>query len=474
MLFNSFEFWIFFAVVFTLQLALAGRARNTILLLSSYAFYAAWDWRFLSLIWISTAVDFLVGRALASPRAVGARRRALVTTSIVVNLGILGAFKYAGFFAESLQALTAVAGIELGRFTLDVVLPVGISFYTFQTLSYTIDVYRGRLEPTRNVLDFALYVAFFPQLVAGPIERAVNLLPQIREGPRADWDRFGSGCWLVLWGLFKKVVIADNLAPLVDAVYAPGAAPTGGEILLATYAFVVQIYCDFSGYTDIARGVARMMGFELMRNFALPYFSVNPAEFWNRWHISLSTWLRDYLTYPMSRGLMRRVPARFHESAVLSSLFVTMTLCGLWHGAAWTFVLFGAVHGAWLVLHRGARRWLPSFQKSAGWTFLKWLFTFHVLCATFVIFRAESVPQAFGLLAGLANLEPGIAADWILPFLALVLPLVAIQLAERFGRSAEIVLRWPYVARAAFYFAVLLVILVQGEDGGDPFIYFQF
>ena len=291
MFFNSIEFFLFFAVVFGLYVLLSRRAQNRMLLVASYIFYAAWDWRFLSLLLFSSVVDYWVGSAIgrsSDPR----RRKFLVSLSLVSNLGILGLFKYAGFFSQSLQDLV---GQELPQFASDIILPVGISFYTFQTLSYTIDVYRGRLEPIRDFLDFALFVSFFPQLVAGPIERASNLLPQICGERQLGWQNIKSGSWLVLWGLYKKVVIADNLGAVVDAVYRSGSEPTSGELLFATYAFAYQIYCDFSGYSDIARGIARMMGFELMLNFRLPYLAANPADFWRRWHISLSTWLRDYL-----------------------------------------------------------------------------------------------------------------------------------------------------------------------------------
>ena len=296
------------------------------LLVASYAFYGAWDWRFLGLIVLSTVVDYVVGMSLAAtgdPR----RRQFLVTASIVANLGILGLFKYAGFFAKSLVGLGASLGVEIPAFALDVVLPVGISFYTFQTLSYTIDIYRGTLKPTRRFLDFALFVAFFPQLVAGPIERASRLLPQVLQPRHVTWEKFGSGSWLILWGLFKKVVIADNLAFLVNAVYATDASPTGWQVVAGTVAFAWQIYCDFSGYSDIARGLARLMGFELMVNFNLPYAARSPADFWRRWHISLSTWLRDYLYIPLGGnqgGALR----------TYRNLGLTMLLGGLWHGAA--------------------------------------------------------------------------------------------------------------------------------------------
>jgi D-alanyl-lipoteichoic acid acyltransferase DltB (MBOAT superfamily) len=472
MLFNTADFAFFFAAVFILTLLLPHRLQNRMLLAGSYLFYAAWDWRFLSLLAISTLVDYFVGRALGSesnPR----RRRLLVTTSIVVNLGILGCFKYAGFFAESLRGLFAGFGVELPDFVIRVVLPVGISFYTFQTLSYTIDLYRGKLEPTRNLLDFALYVAFFPQLVAGPIERATRLLPQVLAPRRITWAAIRSGAWLVLWGYFKKVVIADNLATLVDAVYAPSAQPTGGELMLATYAFTIQIYCDFSGYTDIARGVARILGFDLMVNFRLPYWATSPADHWRRWHISLSSWLRDYLY--ISLGGNRRGGLRTYVN-----LMITMVLGGLWHGAAWPFVLWGAFHGAALCIHRALQPLLArvaprGFAAHWLWWGLRVLFTFHLIVFGFILFRAGSLEHIGRLLAVLADgLAPGMALAWILPFGALVAPLVIMEFGQWRSGELEPVIRLPLALRSTVYALVFLAIALIGEDGGEAFIYFQF
>ena len=297
MLFNSFDFLLFFIPVLLLQWLLPHKPRNLFLLTASYFFYACWDWRFLSLILLSTVVDFYCGQAIADSSD-NRRRKLLVSISVVVNLTILGFFKYFNFFIDSAHEALASLGFSPATWHLDIILPVGISFYTFQTLSYSIDVYRGEVKPARKIADFALFVAFFPQLVAGPIERAKNLLPQMLKKPVFSLDQFYEGCWLVFWGLFKKVVIADNLAVIVDRAFNDPSL-TNGELLIALYAFAFQIYCDFSGYTDIARGIAKMMGYELMLNFRLPYFAKNSSEFWHRWHISLSTWLRDYLYIPL-------------------------------------------------------------------------------------------------------------------------------------------------------------------------------
>ena len=302
MLFNSLEFLVFFALVYGLYRVLGHRGQNRMLLLASYVFYGAWDWRFLSLILISTLVDYQAGLKIASSDQRG-QKRFWLFCSVATNLSLLGFFKYFNFFAENLAGLFGLFGIQLDPVTLRIVLPVGISFYTFQTMSYTIDIYRGKLAPTRSLPDFALFVAFFPQLVAGPVERARNLLPQILAPRTVTREGFFQGCFLIGWGLFEKVFIADNLARIVDPVFATDGSWGGATILLACYAFAFQIFCDFDGYSNIARGIGKCLGFEIMINFNLPYFAVNPSDFWKRWHISLSSWLRDYLDIP--RGGIR-------------------------------------------------------------------------------------------------------------------------------------------------------------------------
>jgi len=470
MLFNSFAFLLFFAIVLAGALLLPRHAQNPWLLAASYAFYAAWDWRFLGLILVSTLVDYAAGLAIAASDA-PRRRRAIVTASIVANLAMLGCFKYAGFFAESLRDLLGLCDVRLSDFASGVVLPVGISFYTFQTMSYTIDVYRRRLAPTRDLLDFALFVAFFPQLVAGPIERAPNLLPQIAGPRRITWEKIGDGSWLALWGLFKKVVIADNLWPLVDSVYSPGAHPTGPEVLVATWAFGAAIYCDFSGYTDIARGTARLLGFELMRNFDLPYFTRNLQDFWRRWHISLSSWLRDYLYIPL--GGNRSHPIR--------NLWVTMLLCGLWHGAGWNFVAWGAYHGALMVSYRGSARWrerwlafgTPGARRA--WAIASVAITFQVVMLGWIFFRAETLGRAAELWGALATVPgPGLVAEWAPRLALLLLPLVLVDGAQLVTGDLEPVhrLRWP--ARALLYASLILGIALVGEDFGEEFVYFPF
>jgi alginate O-acetyltransferase complex protein AlgI len=324
LLFNSFAFFLFFVVVYVLHLLLAKlfarkrvKLQNLLLLVASYIFYGSWDWRFLSLIAISTLSDFVIGKSLGRVSdltpAGRSRRKMLLACSVVVNLTILGFFKYFGFFAASAIDLLKFTGMRVNPLTLNVILPVGISFYTFQTMSYTIDIYRKRLQPTHSLLDFAVFVAFFPQLVAGPIERAANLLPQFARPRYIRVEQVNAGLFLILWGFYKKVVIADNVALIADQIFDHYTEYAGLDILLGVLAFSIQIYGDFSGYSDIARGLSRLMGFELLVNFRLPTFAVNPSDFWSRWHISLSSWLRDYLYIPLG-GATGKVPGRLVET----------------------------------------------------------------------------------------------------------------------------------------------------------------
>lgn len=472
MLFNSLQFAPFFLVVYIVYLALRRRAQNRWLLVASYVFYGAWDWRFLGLIALSTVIDYSIALAMASSDE-PSRRKRLLTVSLVSNLGILGFFKYANFFSASFAELMDSFGVEMQPWMLDIVLPVGISFYTFQTLSYTIDVYRRQLQPTRDFLDFALFVAFFPQLVAGPIERASRLLPQILKPRHVSWEGSGSGCWLILAGTFKKVVVADNIGRLVDLVYGDPDASTGIEVIVATWAFAWQIYCDFSGYTDVARGLSRLMGFELMLNFNLPYLALNPADFWRRWHISLSTWLRDYLYISLGGN-------RCGSLFTYRNLGLTMLLGGLWHGAAWTYVLWGAYQGTLLIGHRLARPLLAGIAPRSAlairaWWLLRVVVMFQLACVGWMIFRADSFSH-LGALAGrvLSDWEPGQLGAWLPGLALLILPLAGFQVLQGASRQLETILRWPAPLRVFSYVVIVFAIVILGEDHGAPFIYFQF
>lgn len=496
MLFNSFIFAGFLFAVLALYLLLSRRLllQNGLLLGASYLFYGWWDWRFLSLIVLSTLVDYGCGRALdRAPKhsATGHHdsqtlrrirfRRAALWTSVAVNLGILCFFKYYDFFAESAAGLLAVIGLPLQPRLLELVLPVGISFYTFQTMSYTIDVYRGKIRAHRNLLEFAVFVAFFPQLVAGPICRASALLPQVATRRRLNLRQSYEGCYLILWGLFKKVVIADNLALIADRVFTAPDQWTGGAIMVAVYAFAIQIYCDFSGYTDIARGVAKLLGFELQLNFKLPYFATNPQEFWRRWHISLSSWLRDYLYVPL--GGNRKGPRR-----TCINLMLTMILGGLWHGAAWTFALWGAYQGILLLLHRATMPWIRSRTDKLGdngkrvASALALFAFFHATCLGWLIFRSDSVGQIGQMLAGIATPWPWwilngantLAGTGVYALLGFSLPLIVMQIIQHRKDDLLALLRMSAPVRGLAYAAFVYGLVIFGQTNDKPFIYFQF
>jgi alginate O-acetyltransferase complex protein AlgI len=473
MVFNSLHFVWFFLVVYCAYRLLPHRAQNWLLLLASYYFYAAWDWRFLGLLLASTLVDFACGLAIARAGTLG-RRRTLLWVSIGFNLTLLGFFKYFNFFADNLHSLFGALGWHLDFVTLRVLLPIGISFYTFATMSYVIDVYRNEIAPTRKLLDFAVFVAYFPHLVAGPILRASALLPQIGAPRSIASAHFRDGAWLIAWGYFQKVFVADNLAPLANSVFDPAATPTGVNVLVGVYAFAFQIYGDFAGYSNIARGTSKLMGIELVENFRFPYFVQTPQAFWRHWHISLSTWLRDYLYIPLggSRG---------SEWETRRNLAITMALGGLWHGAAWTFVIWGAYHGLLLVAHRAAaqtaalRRLLPL--PPAGRHVLAWAAMFHVTCYGWLIFRARSVDQMADLTYALvANPSlPSVDVQGLLvPLVLYTTPLLLVHACEAWFDDVLVVPKLPVAVRYSVYAATLYLTVLFGQFGGADFIYFQF
>ncbi len=475
MQFNSWLFILFLVFVWTAHRVGGGAAyRNAVLLVASYTFYGSWDWRFLGLIWLSTVTDFVAGRLIYAEER-ESRRRVWLAVSITVNLAILGFFKYFNFFADGLHTLLSDIGLPLDRVFLDVVLPVGISFYTFQTLSYSIDIYRRQLEPDSSLLNFAVFVAFFPQLVAGPIERARNLLPQLRVAKDATKDQLVLGLSLIAIGLVKKVVIADNLAGIVDPLYASSAELSVAETYLATLAFAFQILADFSAYTDIARGSAKCLGIELIENFKNPYAALNPQDFWRRWHISLSTWLRDYLYIGVggNRGGARKT---------YRNLMITMVLGGLWHGAAWNFLWWGIYHGALLCGHR-------LLSGSLGWRIPKpfaWFAMFHFTLVGWTIFRStrtvlvDGVPDdrsGAQLLELLGSYQNGWFSGDIGPLALQIagfgLPLVFLEAWRRDDRRLAALARRPILApilTAALAFAALR----WGVQDATAFIYFQF
>ena len=480
MVFNSLQFLWFFAIVYALyraaplllSTAAAHRAQNWLLLAASYYFYAAWDYRFLALLAASTLVDYTCGLVLERTSD-GARRRRVLWLSITFNLTLLGFFKYFNFFADNLHALFSAIGWQLDFVTLRVLLPIGISFYTFVTMSYVIDVYRREIPATRNLVDFALFVSYFPHLVAGPILRATALLPQIARVRRISRIQMYEGTWLIAWGLFQKIFVADNLAPLAVQVFAPAAHPSGINVLLGAYAFAFQIYGDFAGYSNIARGTSKLMGIELIENFRFPYLVLTPQAFWRHWHISLSSWLRDYLYIPL--GGSRRGAWRTR-----GNLLVTMLLGGLWHGAAWTFVLWGLYQGALLILYRPVEPRLASLTRGSRGRALRltaWLVMFHLTCYGWLIFRAPSFAKLRELTGALfLNFAPATmdTAGLLIPLLVYTGPLLVVHALEARADDVLAVPRLPVALRYTIYVATVYLILLFGNFGGSDFIYFQF
>jgi len=474
-LFNSLAFLVFIAAFFPLYVVLKGRARLWLVLAASYLFYGWWDWRFLSLIAISTGVDYLVGRKLDTVEDAVARKRLLVL-SVTVNLGLLGVFKYLGFFTASLLAALHAAGWNGRAEPLEIVLPVGISFYTFQTMSYAIDVYRRRIPVERDLLRFACFVGFFPQLVAGPIVRASRLLPQFREDQPIRWANVVHGVQLMLWGYFLKVGMADSLAAFVDQNFAHVDTMPSSSLFLGVLFYAFQIYGDFCGYSLIAIGLGRVLGFDLGVNFDRPYFSRSFSEFWKRWHISLSTWLRDYLY--VSLGGNRRGVRKTYRN-----LMLTMLLGGLWHGAAWTFVVWGALHGCFLVVQRlVGPHWsrLVAALRVPEWldTVTLQLTVFAFTCLAWVFFRARDFDTAFTLLHRLLTVDgwslSAVPAKFqVIKGLALIAAVVTLEALSFRVKVSDLVVRRPAVAVATAT-AVIWAIALFGTFRGDAFIYFQF
>ncbi len=468
MLFNSFTFLVFFPLVYALYLASRRQLalQNTVLLLASYVFYGWWSLKFLGLLLLTTLLDWTLGRAIGR-RTDPRERRAFVAFSVCVNLGLLGFFKYHDFFADAvLQALAAV-GLHASIPTLHVVLPVGISFYTFQSMAYVIDVSRGVIEPVQRLRDFALYVAFFPQLVAGPIERGAHMLPQLARLRVITPGLVREGVWLVLWGFFKKLVVADNLARIADEVFLVPQTKHGLDLLLGALAFTGQIYGDFSGYSDIARGIARLLGFELMLNFRLPYLARNPRDFWSRWHISLSTWLRDYLY--VSLGGNRRGQGR-----TLINLTATMLLGGLWHGASWTFVVWGLFHGSWLAVHRVLTGGVDRPPRSAFVHALSIVGTFLLTAVGWVIFRAHNGADAAWILTHLSLTPSASSAGHAWRLFVFWLPLMMIDAVQARSGDLMVAPKLPALPRSLVYALLFCAILAFGARTGREFIYFQF
>ena len=485
MLFNSIDFAIFLPVVFVLYWFVFNkniRFQNMLLVAASYFFYGLWDWRFLFLILFSTIIDFSIGKLLAKKRH-KSHRKALLISSLAVNLSLLGFFKYYNFFLDSFVDTFSFFGTFFSIVRLDIILPVGISFYTFQTLSYTIDIYRGKLKPVNDFVAFASFVSFFPQLVAGPIERATNLLPQFFKRRTFNYSKSVDGLQQILWGLFKKIVIADNAAVFVNDIFSNYQDYNGSTLVIGAIFFAFQIYCDFSGYSDIAIGVSRLFGFNLMQNFAFPYFSRDIAEFWRRWHISLSTWFRDYLYIPLggSKGGLQ---------AKIRNTFIIFLVSGFWHGANWTFVFWGFLNALFflplLLSNRNrnnlgvvaSNRLLPSFRDTFAI-----LSTFLLTCFAWIFFRADSISHAFDYIKRICSetlFKSPITDIWTInteyQIIYLVILMVFFVIVEWIHRDKQYGLRINIESKtlrwALFYFIILSCFLMNGIK--QEFIYFQF
>ena len=513
MLFNSFEFLIFLPIVFLLywfvfDYAMRGCKRqllwqNMLIVVASYIFYGWWDWRFLILIAITTILSFFSGIGIEkAPTQRG--KKAVMIANVVVNLGILGVYKYYDFFATQFAELF---GIESDFLLLHLILPVGISFYTFQALSYSIDVYRKQIEATHDIVAFTAFLSFFPQLVAGPIERATNLLPQFQQKRTFDYTQAVDGMRQILWGLFKKIVVADNCAVYVDQVFGDIGAYSGSTLLLAAVLFTFQIYGDFSGYSDIAIGTAKLFGIKLMRNFNVPYFSRDIAEFWRRWHISLTTWFRDYVYIPLGGSrpdtsrlsplASRLSPTAYTKCIAVRNTFIIFLLSGLWHGANWTFVLWGAYHALLfvplLVMNKNRRyrdtvatitlpdgtikaKWLPSLKE-----LVQMLLTFILAVVGWIIFRADNIGQVGEIISRISSLSlfniPWLMnREYYFPLVIGIFTMFCIEWYNRkeiHGLALNITLPFQWIRRM-IYFMLILGIYYFGRFDYNQFIYFQF
>jgi alginate O-acetyltransferase complex protein AlgI len=474
MIFTSIEFVIFSIIFFPLYFLFKGHWRVALCVLASYVFYGWWDWRFLALILFSTTVDYTIGRQLAN--APHARRKILLLASVVVNLGLLGFFKYFNFFTESFADAAHLIGLNPSPIILNIVLPVGISFYTFQTMSYTIDVYRGRCAVEHNFMRFAAYVALFPQLVAGPIVRARTLLPQLQRDQPFDWSRLAVGLEWIIWGLFLKLCVADRLATIVDPPFNNPDAFGGGVHLFASVGFAFQIYGDFCGYSLIAIGLGKIMGFDFGQNFKRPYLARNFSDFWERWHISLSSWLREYLYIPLGGN-------RLGAHRTLRNLIIVMFLGGLWHGAAWAFVVWGLLHAGYLILQRVVEKPFGNLRRLFGrygnfLVIVQILSVFILTDIAWVFFRAESFGDAMKILGkiltgtgylngasyNLFGLVVGVA---MIGFVVLV------DICTESRKISELYLRLPALRMGCAVFLVWMISFL-GVFNGTTFIYFQF
>lgn len=478
MQFNSLVFAAFFSIVFLLYwFAMNKRLslQNLLLLVSSYVFYGWWDYRFLFLLAFSTLLDFVTGAKIAAANT-RQQKKYWLWLSIIINVGFLGVFKYYNFFAESFADLLSQFGVRTDFWSLNIILPVGISFYTFHGLSYIFDIYNDKIRPEKNIVNYAVFVSFFPLLVAGPIERATHLLPQIVKPRQFDYTKAVDGLRQILWGLCKKVIIADTCAGFVNTIFENPSHYSGSTLVLGAVYFAIQIYGDFSGYSDIATGIAKLLGIDLLRNFAFPYFSRSIAEFWRRWHISLTTWFRDYLYIPLGGSKGSR-------GKTIRNVFIIFLISGFWHGANWTFIAWGLLHALFflplLLLKRNRAyldtvaqgRYLPSLRE-----LLSMIITFGLVCFAWIFFRAESLAHAMQYVSGIFSLSlfsmPAVVPKKFLVVAILFFIIEWLGREQQYG-LARVGIRWPRMIRWTFYSLILLAMLYYSGTE-QPFIYFQF
>lgn len=467
MLFNSHIFWGFFPVFLGLYWAVQRslNARNLLIIIASYVFYCWWDYRFGALLLFTSLADFTFAK-LIEKQLTPFRRKGFVAASVCLNIGVLVFFKYFGYLNEGLRVIVdRLFHVQIHSQLMEIILPVGISFYTFQSISYVIDVYRGKLPAAQNLIQYLAFVSFFPQLVAGPIERAPHMLPQYSSRLNLTAGNLEQGIWLIIWGLFQKVVLADNLAPLTELVYNHD-VPSLPMLFLGTTAFAFQIYCDFAGYSDIARGLAKLMGFELMINFNLPYLARSLRDFWQRWHISLSTWIRDYLYIPLGGN-------RMGESRTRANLLLAMLLAGFWHGAASNYLLWGIWHGAGLVINHVWERLRP--KKTTLPSAVAWCLTMIFIWVGWIFFRSKSIEQIvdFARAAGDFTL-PLWWLTYLKSLLILVTPVIAMQIWQSCRNEIETFHLFKRPARTLFQGLMLVAIDMWWEQKESSFIYFQF
>lgn len=468
MFFDTPIYYIFLLAIVSGYWILRHRGQNILLLAGSYFFYGWWDWRFLTLMAGSTLADFLFA-TLISNSSNAQKRKLLLGLSIGLNLVFLGYFKYFNFFSDSLHVLLSSLGFDVSKRVLEIVLPPGISFYTFQAIAYMVDVYFGRIRPSKNLIEYALFISFFPHLIAGPIQRPDHLLPQVEKPRSFDPTQFSNGLMLILTGLFRKCVIADQCALIANAAFSGSLGPVNiGTVALGAYAFAWQIYGDFSGYSNIARGSAQLLGFHFMVNFKQPYLSTSIRDFWRRWHISLSSWLRDYLYVPLGGN-------RLGEHKTYRNLFLTMLIGGLWHGANWTFVLWGALHGAWLAVERFFDFDSDRVSHGAIKQWFKRFVIFHLVCFAWIFFRAPTMGAAFDFLEGLKTWS--ISGNFYPLFSMLAafsIPMFMVDWLENRRDEEFLTEKSSTIVQIVFAVVLLSTVVLFSANSSAAFIYFQF